>query len=103
MLIEEVVEGATQIFGRSGGKIVKKYRCTTGSRKGRIVAKPSTCTAPKRVKASQTMKKTRRSKTSAQSIKSRRTKKYSPISRRVKKINRQTASPRRKTGRGKKI
>lgn len=57
MRIEEVAEGVTQIWGRNKGKIVRKYRCTSGSRKGRIVSKPTTCTAPKRVKSSISIKK----------------------------------------------
>jgi hypothetical protein len=48
MIVSEIItEGALQIAGRRGGKIVRKYRCTTGSRKGRIVAKPETCNKPK--------------------------------------------------------
>ena len=43
LIIEnDVDEGATPIFGKSGNKVVRKYRCTSGSRKGRIVAKPGT-------------------------------------------------------------
>ena len=49
MIVSEIItEGALQIAGRRGGKIVRKYRCTTGSRKGRIVAKPETCNKPKK-------------------------------------------------------
>ena len=66
---DSVDEGATPIFGKSGNKVVRKYRCTSGSRKGRIVAKPGTCTAPKNVKAMATMKKTRRSKGATVNIK----------------------------------
>ena len=47
MFLREIIEGATPIFGKTGGKVVRKFRCTSGSRKGRIVAKPGTCTAPK--------------------------------------------------------
>ena len=70
MFVREIIEGATPIFGKTGNKVVRKYRCTSGSRKGRIVAKPGTCTAPKNVKAMTTMKKTRRSKGATVSIKS---------------------------------
>lgn len=87
MLIEEIIEGATQIFGRSGNKIVRKYRCTSGSRRGRIVAKPSTCTAAKNIKSYVAMKKTRKSKGSAMSIKSSRTKRSSPSSKRLRNLN----------------
>ena len=39
-----IAEGVSQIFRRQkGGKPTKGFRCTSGPRKGRIVAKPSTC------------------------------------------------------------
>ena len=41
-----ITEGVSQIFRRQkGGKPTKGFRCTSGPRKGRIVAKPSTCFA----------------------------------------------------------
>ena len=41
-----IAEGVTQILRRkAGGAPTKGFRCTTGPRKGRIVAKPSTCFA----------------------------------------------------------
>ena len=39
-----IAEGVSQIFRRQkGGRPTKGFRCTSGPRKGRIVAKPSTC------------------------------------------------------------
>ena len=39
-----ITEGVSQIFRRKkGGAPIKGFRCTSGPRKGRIVAKPSTC------------------------------------------------------------
>lgn len=87
MLIREITEGATPIFGKTGGKVVRKYRCTSGSRKGRIVAKPGTCTAPKNVKAMVQMKKTRRSKGATVGIKANRTKRTSPASQKLTRLN----------------
>ena len=41
-----ISEGVSQIFRRKkGGAPTKGFRCTSGPRKGRIVAKPSTCFA----------------------------------------------------------
>tara|TARA_B110000503_G_C7031084_1_gene364023 strand:+ start:268 stop:597 length:330 start_codon:yes stop_codon:yes gene_type:complete len=96
MLLRELFldEGVMTILGKSGNKTVRKYRCTSGSRKGRIVAKPSTCTAALNVKASRTLKTTRRKKGKALSIKSSRTKRTNPASLRLKSLN---------TGRTKKI
>jgi len=41
-----IAEGVSQIFRRQKGKApTKGFRCTSGPRKGRIVASPSTCFA----------------------------------------------------------
>jgi len=41
-----ITEGVSQILRRKkGGAPTKGFRCTSGARKGRIVAKPSTCFA----------------------------------------------------------
>jgi hypothetical protein len=101
-IYEEVVE-ATTIFGKSGNKMTRKYRCTSGPRKGRIVAKASTCTAPMNVKKSAKMKATRRAKKSIQAVRASRTKRTNPISRRVSQVNRSRAKPRRRTSGRKKI
>ncbi len=58
MIIADIItEAATTTYGRSKGKVVRKFRCTSGSRKGRIVAKAATCNAPINVKAKLTIKK----------------------------------------------
>lgn len=87
MLLRELFEGVTTIFGKKGSKTVRKYRCTSGSRKGRIVAKAATCNAPKNVKASRTLAKTRRSKGKSISIKSSRTKRTNPASQKLRRLN----------------
>ena len=102
MFVREIYEGAVSIMGRSGGKNVRKYRCTSGSRKGRIVAKPSTCTAPKNVKASRTLTKTKRAKSSAIKVKTTRTKRSNPASTRLGSVN-VGLRTRRKAGKGKRI
>lgn len=102
MFVREVYEGVVGIMGRSGNKNVRKYRCTTGSRKGRIVAKPSTCTAPKNVKASRTLTKTKRAKGSAIKVKTSRTKRANPASKRLSSLN-VGLRTRRKAGKGKRI
>ena len=88
--------GAFQIFGRSPGKfgsgskkgkLTRKFRCPTGPRKGRIVAKPETCNAPLNVRQSTRMKGTRAAKAGIHGKKSSYTKKYSPASIRTKKMN----------------
>ena len=92
-------EGYVQIAGRSGGKIVRKYRCTSGSRRGRIVSKPSTCTAPRNVKSTINIKKARRRSGSLMTTRAQRTKTALKTTKRLKKLNvhsRSKLKPRRR-------
>ena len=36
IILDILTEAATTTYGRSKGKVVRKYRCTSGERKGRI-------------------------------------------------------------------
>lgn len=101
MLLRELFsEGVVTVFGTEKGKTVRKYRCTSGSRKGRIVAKAATCTAAKNMGSSNTLKKTRRSKGSAIDIKRSRTKRTNPSSQRLSRFNtgRKTMRPKKRRG-----
>lgn len=98
MIWAEIEEAVTQVWTRQGTKNVRKYRCTSGSRKGRVVSKPSTCTAPTNIKSSQALKKTKRRLPSHVRVKTKRTKKYNPASIKLRTLNK-----RRKTSRRKKI
>jgi hypothetical protein len=100
MFLRELFEGIVTVFGTEKGKTVRKYRCTSGSRKGRIVAKAATCTAAKNMKSSNTLKKTRRSKGSTIDIKRSRTKRTSPASQRLGRLNtgRRTIRPKKRRG-----
>lgn len=105
MFLRELLEGVTTIFGHgkgggTKGHTVRKYRCTSGPRKGRIVAKASTCNAPKNVKASQTLKKTRRSKGKTTDIKRSRTFRTSPTTNKLKRLNKGKRSIRPTNRRG---
>ena len=60
--VEVITEVGGRVLGRSrSGGITRKFRCTSGPRKGRVVADPATCTKPidmaKRIKARQTRQK----------------------------------------------
>lgn len=111
MLLRELFEGVTTVFGRGGnngpgGHTVRKYRCTSGPRKGRVVAKAATCNAPKKVKASNTLKRTRRAKGKSIDIKRSRTKRTSPTSQKLTRLNTGTRriKPRaRKGAKGKRL
>ena len=88
MLIREVISiDEKQIWARSGKKVVRKYRCTQGPRKGRIVKKMAQCFAALDVKARIRMKKTRARIGGKMMRKARRTKRINPVSRRVQALN----------------
>jgi hypothetical protein len=85
--IQYIEERYVQIMGRKDGKNVRKYRCTSGTRKGRIVASPTTCTAPRNVKKSTTMKATKRKRGSVMSFKTGRRRATGAASQRLSRLN----------------
>ena len=92
---EIISEGVVQIWSRTGGKMVRKYRCTSGPRKGRIVASPGVCTQPKKVKSIFALKKAKARRGSTIRVKTARTKRATG-SRRIAKLNRPTTLKRAK-------
>ena len=93
MIINEIITEETKLaegiaWKRQGKKIVKKYRCQSGRRKGRIVAKPSQCNAAPDIKKRMTLRKTKAKMGSRLQRKAGRTKKFNPLSRRLKTLNR---------------
>lgn len=98
MIIADIItESATTTFGRSKGKVVRKYRCTSGSRKGRIVAKASTCNAPINIKSKLTMKKTRARKSPMIGIKTKFQKRMGAQSKRIARLNKTRMKPTRRS------
>ena len=88
MQVAEIIdEGITTVFGKSGNKTVRKYRCTSGPRKGRVVANPSQCNAPIDLKKRITLRRTKAMKGARMARKAKRTKKFNPASRMVQKLN----------------
>ena len=89
-----------QVWAKSGKKVVRKYRCGSGSRKGRVVAKAATCNAPKKMSASNTLKRTRRSKGKTTDIKRSRTFRTSPTTNKLKRLNkgRRSIKPTKRRG-----
>ena len=76
-----------QVLAKSGTKVVRKYRCTAGARKGRTVATPSQCFAAPDVKKRMTMKRTKARLGARMARKARKTKRVNPASRRVAALN----------------
>ena len=76
-----------QIWGRSGTKVVRKFRCTVGRRKGRIVKKIAQCFASPNMKARITMKRTRGRVGAKMMRKRQKTMRTNPASKRVQALN----------------
>lgn len=85
MLIQDIAE--KQIWGRRGTKLVRKYRCTTGARKGRTVAKISQCFAAPDLKKKAQMKRTKARLGAKMARKAKRTKRTNPASRAAARLN----------------
>jgi len=86
-LITDGIQEAKMIFGRKGKQVVKKYRCTFGRKKGRIVSNPSVRSAPLDIKKRFIMKKMKARMGARLQRKIKFTKKYNPASRRVRALN----------------
>jgi hypothetical protein len=92
MLLREITTRTDekQVWARSGHKVVRKYRCTSGNRQGRIVSAMTQCFAPKDIKRRIQLKKTKARLGSRMARKARRTKRTNPASRRVQALNKAT-------------
>ena len=82
-----IAEGVSQIFRRAKGGAPKKgFRCSSGHRKGRIVAKPSTCFAKLDPKKSAKIRTKRQRKAKIAGKKLGITKRSGAGSRRLKSV-----------------
>ncbi|MDA8882913.1 hypothetical protein N9I00_00740 [bacterium] len=94
MLIEEIVKNdeefyeAKLVYARSGKKVVRKYRCSSGRLKGKTVANPTACFKPVDVKKRFTLAKTKAKMGKRLTRKSKMTKRMNPASKRLKMLNR---------------
>lgn len=84
--IEEIDEGLT--WARSGRKVVRKYRCSSGNRKNRIVAKMAQCFAAPDIQKRVQFKRTKARLGNRMVRKAKRTKRINPASKRVQSLNR---------------
>jgi len=97
MLLRSLFE-ATQIWAKSGSKNVRKYRCTSGARKGRVMASPASCSKPLNVGKSASLKKTRTKRKQSMSFKSGLSKRSNPGAIRTNRLNKSsTKTAPRKT------
>ena len=91
MLISDITEeqiNQPRMVWRRMGKTIKRARCTSGRRKGRVVSKPSQCTAPINMKKRMVLKRTKARMGKRPSRISQRTKRMNPMARRLRQLNR---------------
>ena len=82
-----ITEGVSQIFRRQkGGNPTRGFRCTSGPRKGRIVAKPSTCFQKTDPQRSAKIRKKRQQKARVAGKKLGQTKRSGAGARRLKSV-----------------
>lgn len=72
---------------RTGDKVVRKFRCTSGRKQGRMVATPSACGTPLDVTKSLNTGRKMKAMGSRYQRKAKMTKRRSPASQRVQKLN----------------
>lgn len=84
---EELTESAKIAWARVGNKVVRKYRCTSGPRQGRIVTSPADCNKSFDIKRRVKLRQTKLSKGGPMKIKRARTLRRNPASLRVQRMN----------------
>jgi len=93
MIVAEILEGTTRAWGKKGSGTSLKYRCTTGPRKGQVRASAAACMAPINIKKRATIKHTKAAKGGSIKVKTAKTKRTNPTSKRIARMN---AGTRRK-------
>lgn len=87
---EDPMLEARRVWARRGNKVVQKFRCTTGWRKGRLVATPASCSKPLDIKKRYTIKKTRARLGPRIARRTARMKRFNPITKRITSMNKST-------------
>jgi hypothetical protein len=92
MLLRELYEepqiDEKQVWARKGKSVTRKYRCSSGRRRGRVVSKMQQCFAPLNIKQSVRLKQTKKKQGARMARKAKRTKRINPASKRLKQLNR---------------
>lgn len=76
-----------QIWARSGKQIVRKYRCSSGPRKGKVVSDINQCYASPNLKKAASLRLTKARLGKVMSKRSKKTKRVNPQSRRLSSLN----------------
>jgi len=90
MLLREILDTPVDegmAFAKRGNKVVRKFRCTSGPRKGRIVKDLGQCFAAPDIAKRHRLKVTKARLGGRMARKAQRTKRLNPASLRVKALN----------------
>lgn len=90
MLIKEITEGIVaerSVWAKSGNSIVRRVKIGSGSRKGRRVSKAGNVSKRRSPAKSHAARKSRASKGKRTARRTARTKRFNPVSRLVKRLN----------------
>ena len=85
---DDTIVEARMVWRKMGNTIKRAVRCTSGRRKGRVVSNPAQCSKPLDIKKRLTLKRTKAKMGARMARKARRTKRFNPASRRVRRLNR---------------
>lgn len=87
-LFEELQnESVSLAWSRKGNQLIRKFRCTSGKRVGRLVTDPSACNAPVDIEKRVQLRRTKAMKGELMTRKAQRTKRVNPTSKRVQALN----------------
>jgi len=81
---------ARMVWRRRGNKLTRAVRCSSGPRKGRVVANATQCGKVIDIKKRIKLKQTKAKMGKRMARKSQRTKKFNPASKRLKTLNKRT-------------
>jgi hypothetical protein len=84
---EDIVTEAKRVWAKRGKKLKRMIRCTSGKKKGRTVANVGACSKAINIKKRFMMKRIRKRFNAKIVRKARRTKMFSPLSKRLKSLN----------------
>lgn len=84
---ETPITEARMVWRKSGNKVVRGVRCTSGPRKGRVVSTATQCGKPMDMKKKIAFKRLKARMGKRMSRKSRKTKRQNPASRQIKRLN----------------
>lgn len=84
---DDTITEARMVWRKSGNKVKRAVRCTSGRRKGRVVAKASQCSAPIDFSKRILMKRNRAKFGGRMARRAQRTKRFNPASKRLRTLN----------------